>query len=728
MWSHFNDFGIEPSEDVDEVGLGGHDLVDILVNAGDLVEPSGDEFHAALFQYPVDLTPFEGLEGFGPAHDTARAMGGRQQRVNVALAAHEISRRRHRPGDDAEDTFAGGSGAFAMDNDITVDAGDAVAFFPGEVVVVFDVQQNLEVQVAGDMPMDEGMIGGRVTPHQFHGRPILEAGVGVECEPGEVFVFFGQFRVLVHGKVAVMGANGGAGAAAAAVAEQGHVLAGRKSADGVSGGKDAELDEMIAAAAGAELCPGAILVLAGDGADGPVRFEDLVFTTMLEGCAHTEAGLGFDGFDELLALSVQLTQRQIEDGEFHAAGDVDADGIGDHRVVGGEHTADGQAITDMGVRHEGARHRDRELAGPAHLVDGLGFEILSPLAPGRRRHAQRAFRAQQRLGKLTAQCVVDEGVGVANHGFEVGGEFGLVEPLEDVTGDELDAAPGGFAGRDTQSDEVFGIHEAVGTDGDESMSGVGPVRQPQAGGRRGRNIWCQVRLAGGVGCTILKLSANLREDKNRRMHTATDSSLQTRKSLLSRLRDLDDHESWREFFELYWRLIFNVARRSGLNEDAAEEVVQETVISVARRMPGFDYDSSRGSFKQWLLRITRRRIMDHLRRVYRRLPSAGVAPETIEGDEDRAVGVTDPVFGQIESSWEEEWKQTIFDAAVASVRREANPKQFQVFDLCVLKGWPVSRVTATLGLNAAQVYLAKHRVAQAVKRAGRRINESHSRE
>jgi len=210
------------------------------------------------------------------------------------------------------------------------------------------------------------------------------------------------------------------------------------------------------------------------------------------------------------------------------------------------------------------------------------------------------------------------------------------------------------------------------------------------------------------------------------MHAATDSSLKTRKSLLSRIRDLDDHESWREFFELYWRLIYNVARRAGLDDDAAEEVVQETVISVARRIPGFDYDPARGSFKQWLLRITRRRIMDQLRRSYRRLPTAEVACEPQANDESASEGLLDPVLDQIESSWEEEWKRTIFDAAVASVRREANPKQFQVFDLCVLKGWPVSRVTATLGLNAAQVYLAKHRVAQAVKRAGRRINESRS--
>jgi RNA polymerase sigma factor (sigma-70 family) len=212
------------------------------------------------------------------------------------------------------------------------------------------------------------------------------------------------------------------------------------------------------------------------------------------------------------------------------------------------------------------------------------------------------------------------------------------------------------------------------------------------------------------------------------MNTATDDSLQTRQSLLSRLRDLDDHESWRLFFDRYWRLFYNVARRSGLDESSAQDVVQETVISVARRIPGFQYDPARGSFKQWLLRITRRRIVDQLRKAYRQPLRADLAPEDLDDREDHAEAVTDPLSAQIERSWEEEWQRTIFDAAVARVRREANPKHFQVFDYCVLKGWPVSRVTATLGLNAAQVYLAKHRIALAVKRAARLIDRIDAKE
>jgi RNA polymerase sigma-70 factor (ECF subfamily) len=194
---------------------------------------------------------------------------------------------------------------------------------------------------------------------------------------------------------------------------------------------------------------------------------------------------------------------------------------------------------------------------------------------------------------------------------------------------------------------------------------------------------------------------------------------------LSRLRDLDDDASWRAFFDRYWCLFYNVARRAGLDECAAQDVVQETVIAVARKMPGFRYDPQRGSFKQWLLRITHRRIADHLRKVYRQPVKADIDPALLEDDETYAAAVSDPAGEQLQHAWDEEWEKARFDAAVARVRQETNPRHFQVFDYCVLKGWSVSKVATTLGLNAAQVYLAKHRVAQAVKRAVRLLGEEH---
>jgi RNA polymerase sigma-70 factor (ECF subfamily) len=211
-------------------------------------------------------------------------------------------------------------------------------------------------------------------------------------------------------------------------------------------------------------------------------------------------------------------------------------------------------------------------------------------------------------------------------------------------------------------------------------------------------------------------------------HTATrifrrlaDDSLPTRASLLNRLRDLGDSDSWRAFFETYWRLLYNVARKAGLNDSEAQDVVQETVIAVARKMPEFRYDPAKGSFKQWLLLITRRRIHDHLRRLYRSLPVAGGSTEElacIAADVPAPVPSPD---AQIDAAWEQEWQANLFHAALVRVRQRANPKHYQVFDYCVLQELPAPEVARMLGLNAAQVYLARHRMSATVKRAVREL-------
>jgi len=91
-------------------------------------------------------------------------------------------------------------------------------------------------------------------------------------------------------------------------------------------------------------------------------------------------------------------------------------------------------------------------------------------------------------------------------------------------------------------------------------------------------------------------------------------TIPTRASLLKRIKDPADQKSWREFFDIYWRLIYAVAVKAGLNDAEAQDVVQETVIGVTKKMPGFEYVPGRDSFKGWLLQLTRWKIADQFRK------------------------------------------------------------------------------------------------------------------
>jgi RNA polymerase sigma-70 factor (ECF subfamily) len=207
------------------------------------------------------------------------------------------------------------------------------------------------------------------------------------------------------------------------------------------------------------------------------------------------------------------------------------------------------------------------------------------------------------------------------------------------------------------------------------------------------------------------------------MTVTADDYLETRQSLVARLKSWDDHESWREFLKIYGRLIHSVASQAGLTEQEAQEAVQETIITVARSMPSFRYDPSVCSFKTWLRHLARKRIADQFRK---RNPSNKLVtlPESETSSHTAAIErIPDPQSLDVDFAWNIEWQKNIFEAAVGRVKGQVAVEQFQIFDLYVLKNWPAKRVTSTLGVSMAQVYLAKHRVLGAIKREAKRLEK-----
>jgi len=201
--------------------------------------------------------------------------------------------------------------------------------------------------------------------------------------------------------------------------------------------------------------------------------------------------------------------------------------------------------------------------------------------------------------------------------------------------------------------------------------------------------------------------------------------LPTRHSLLARLKDWDDQTSWREFFDTYWKLIYAVARKAGLSDAEAQDVVQETVLTVAKKVGDFKAQPG-GSFKGWLLQISRRRIADQFEKRQRSQSLVSPAATRAEdGTRTATIGrVPDPASFDLDACWEEQWQKSLMEAATERVKNLVSPKHYQMFELYVLREWPVRKVAQTLGVSAAQVYLTKHRVARLLKREVARLKES----
>jgi RNA polymerase sigma-70 factor (ECF subfamily) len=200
----------------------------------------------------------------------------------------------------------------------------------------------------------------------------------------------------------------------------------------------------------------------------------------------------------------------------------------------------------------------------------------------------------------------------------------------------------------------------------------------------------------------------------------SDELIPTRATLIQRLQNWQDQASWQDFFDTYWKLIYGVARKGGLSESEAQDVVQETMMGVAKHILTFKYDPSVCSFKTWLLNMTRWRMADQFNRrgpvAHLTTPHNNETPNT-----QTTAELIDPSSQKLEALWDAEWEKNLFDAALANVKRRMEPENYQIFDFYVNKGWEPEKVARSFDISLNQVYVCKHRVSELIKTEVQRL-------
>lgn len=194
-----------------------------------------------------------------------------------------------------------------------------------------------------------------------------------------------------------------------------------------------------------------------------------------------------------------------------------------------------------------------------------------------------------------------------------------------------------------------------------------------------------------------------------------DDSLQTHASLLVRLRDLDDSDSWGEFYRTYERVVRGLARKRGLSDPEAEEVAQDVFKRIAETIHTFERAPRAGSFRRWLYQLARWRSDDKIRERGRLSvePIHDGSGTGSTGTGDSADHVVDP--NDVEEQLEAEARRQLFKAALDRLRRKITPRDLQIFQLLVLDEWPATKVAQFLGITSTLVYVVRHRVAQQLR-------------
>jgi RNA polymerase sigma-70 factor (ECF subfamily) len=204
------------------------------------------------------------------------------------------------------------------------------------------------------------------------------------------------------------------------------------------------------------------------------------------------------------------------------------------------------------------------------------------------------------------------------------------------------------------------------------------------------------------------------------MKTRFQPSIPTRPSLLSKIKDWNNQDSWNEFYQIYSGLVHGVARVAGLTEVEAQDVVQETFSQVAKNIANFKYNPGIGSFKSWLLHTTRWHIANQFRS---RLKGGQPLDDHVGSTRTTRLAdrIPDPGAQTIDDLYEAAWKENLQKKALERVKAKVKHKQYQAFHLCVFKQMPVRAISQLLGMTPNQIYLAKRRITKMVAAEVRRL-------
>ena len=181
--------------------------------------------------------------------------------------------------------------------------------------------------------------------------------------------------------------------------------------------------------------------------------------------------------------------------------------------------------------------------------------------------------------------------------------------------------------------------------------------------------------------------------------------------LLEGMRGGDAPAAWRTFYELHGAMILRYARRRGLNAQDAEDVLQETMVTLLRLLPTFVYDPGRGRFVNFVLTVVHRKILALRRRASRRREVV-----SCESDEARhALGRA--CHGPARDGGADEWLRDVAAEAVRRVRHcpRTSARTFAVFEAYVLQHQPVGGVARTFGMKENAVYQIRNRVLRRVQ-------------
>jgi RNA polymerase sigma-70 factor (ECF subfamily) len=185
----------------------------------------------------------------------------------------------------------------------------------------------------------------------------------------------------------------------------------------------------------------------------------------------------------------------------------------------------------------------------------------------------------------------------------------------------------------------------------------------------------------------------------------------TSASLLERIRHDPAASQWQTLVELYDPLIRGWLKRQSVLASDADDLVQDVLTVVARRLKDFEHNGRTGAFRNWLRTVTVNCVRDFWRSKKREHAATGQVQELLDQ-------LLDPSSG-LSQNWDQEHDRYITKQLLARLRDEFEPTTWRAFERVALDGVPAAQVAAELGVTINSVFIAKSRILARLRQESR---------
>ena len=187
--------------------------------------------------------------------------------------------------------------------------------------------------------------------------------------------------------------------------------------------------------------------------------------------------------------------------------------------------------------------------------------------------------------------------------------------------------------------------------------------------------------------------------------------------LLQRLGESRNETAWKSFSARYEPMLVAFARKSGLCDFDAQDVIQETLMAFLTDFQSGKYDPSRGRPRAWLRGIALNRIRRFWCRPARR--------ELQVVDETGATGFIERIPDkQLEDIFEAEWRRAVAAEALRELQRQVDEQTFNAFRLYAMENLSADNVASQLGVSKNVVYISKNRCLARLRDIQQQLDET----